>query len=153
MHAQAFIHINLRTRTCAAHTPETHPPTTMLGFARDKQPGCEVCICHVGEWGIEMARRHRAAVQTDSAKAACPQIITSVFQPLRRLGTSRRLRALPAVVRASEKWAVELNLSFNGRHAGEVSHVRDGQWKEMISSLHCWKEKLEWKEQCSTRET
>lgn len=116
MHAQAFIHINLRMRTCAAHTLETHPPTTMLGFARDKQPGCEVCICRVSEWGIEMARRHRAAVQTDSAKAACPQIITSVFQRLRHLSTSQRLCALPAVVRASEKWAAELNLSFNGRH-------------------------------------
>lgn len=91
------------THTCNVCTPETHPPST-LGFARDKQPRCEVRSVYLsrrrtvsvwgcGEWGIEMARWHRMPAQTDFAKAACPQIITFVSQHPRHLSTSQRLRS------------------------------------------------------------
>lgn len=67
------------------HThPQTHPPA-MLGFACDKQPQCEVwsvflshqwavSVWGCSEWWIEMARRHRAAVQVDSAKPPVPKL-------------------------------------------------------------------------------
>ncbi|KAK5876796.1 hypothetical protein CesoFtcFv8_026112 [Champsocephalus esox] len=59
----------------------------MLGFARDKQAQCEVCICHVGvlsacevavneewKWHADMAWRSRQALP----KQPVPEIITSV---------------------------------------------------------------------------
>lgn len=133
-------HLNMHAQTCvhAEHThvlycaPETHPPS-MLGFARDKQPRCEVrsvylsCQCAVSvwgcsEWGIEMACWHRTAVQADFAKAVCPQIITSVSQHPRHLSTSQQLRSLPAVARAFGKWAAELNPVLIGDIHTQASH-------------------------------
>lgn len=109
MHAQAFIHISL-----CAHWMHTHVPCVcvcswntsivpMLGFARDKEPRCEVWNVYLSrqyavsvwgcsEWEMEMARRHHTAVQADFAKACLSPKLSP--QHLCHLSTSQRLRSL-----------------------------------------------------------
>lgn len=139
MHAQACIHINLcahGTHTCNVCTLETHLQS-MLGFARDKQPRCEVwsvylsrqCTVSVwgcSEWGIRKARRHRTVVQSDFAKAACPQIITSISQHPCHLSASHRLRSLPPKMSCTAK------SSSTGRHTCRL-HTPGTRTKRILS--------------------
>lgn len=129
MHAQACIHINLcthRTHTCNVCNNETHPPS-VPGVAHDKQPWCEVYLsrqCTVSvwgysEWGIGMVCRHCTAVQVDFAKAACPQISTSVTQHPRHLSTSLSGRWEPSEMSCTAEsslnwWHIHAGLTHQG---------------------------------------
>lgn len=130
------------THTCNVCTPETHPQS-MLGFARDKQPWCEVwsvylsrqCTVSVwgcGEWGIEMARRHRTAVQADFAKS-CLSLNYRLHLPASP--SSQHLSAAllsPSSRQSLVKRSCTAESSLNGRHTHTgLTH----QGKDFINSL------------------